>query len=78
MQQLTEKLTLQIGGMSCGHCTAQVERALRGVPGAEVEHVAVGSATVAFDPARTNPEALAAAVAEAGYSATVDSTGTRG
>ena len=72
-----EKLTLQIGGMSCGHCVAQVDKALRGLPGAEVEQVAIGSATVVFDPSRTSADAVAAAITDAGYAATPRAAGSR-
>lgn len=60
-------ITLSINGMSCGHCVGAVTKALTAVEGAEVEQVAVGSATVAYDPARTSPDQLAAAVEDAGY-----------
>lgn len=62
-----ERTTLNITGMSCGHCVGAVTKALKAVEGAEVEHVTVGSATVAYDPARTSPDQLAAAVEDAGY-----------
>lgn len=65
-----ERATLTIGGMSCGHCVAAVDRALRGVDGVAVEGVRVGRAEVAYDPARTAPEAIAAAVREEGYEVT--------
>ena len=61
------RLTMEIGGMSCGHCVGAVKGALQGVPGVEVEQVAVGSAVVAYDPERVTPEAIARAVADEGY-----------
>jgi copper chaperone len=64
-----EHVSLHIEGMTCGHCVSAVRQALTAVDGATVESVAVGSATVAYDPARTSPERLAAAVTEEGYAA---------
>jgi copper chaperone len=61
------RLTMDIGGMSCGHCVGAVKSALQGVPGVEVEQVAVGSAVVAYDPDRVSPDAIARAVADEGY-----------
>jgi copper chaperone CopZ len=62
-----ERVSLTIEGMSCGHCVRAVDRALRGVPGVQVEEVAVGSAVVAYDPAVAKPEQIEAAIAEEGY-----------
>ena len=36
-----DKLTMQITGMTCGHCVAGVTRALKGVPGVTVDQVAI-------------------------------------
>ena len=62
-------ITLHISGMSCGHCLNAVQRALHGVPGAEVRSVRIGRAEVAVQEAVT-VDALVAAVAAAGYTAT--------
>lgn len=62
-----EHTTLNITGMSCGHCVGAVTTALTALDGVTVERVTVGSATVAYDPARTSPDQLAAAVEDAGY-----------
>ena len=62
-------ITLSISGMSCGHCVAAVRAALDAVPGAQVQDVRVGSATVAVD--GEGPAALIAAVEDAGYDATL-------
>ena len=62
-----ETLTLRIDGMSCAHCVRAVHDALTDVPGASVERVDVGGATVAYDPARTSPAQLADAIRDAGY-----------
>lgn len=64
-----EQVTLKIDGMSCGHCVKAVEQAITSVEGANAESVAIGTATVAFDPALTTIGALIDAVADAGYEA---------
>ena len=58
---------LTINGMSCGHCVASVRKALEDVEGVRVERVAVGSATVEFDPAVASPDRIIEAVRDAGY-----------
>ncbi|MGH7647755.1 MAG: heavy-metal-associated domain-containing protein [Gemmatimonadaceae bacterium] len=62
-----ERITVQIDGMSCGHCVAAVDRALRALPGVQVEQVDVGSATIAYDPASVSRERISDAVRGAGY-----------
>lgn len=62
-----ESISLQISGMSCGHCVANVRRALDAIDGVQVEQVGVGSARVAYDPSRTGPAVIAKAVEEEGY-----------
>ena len=64
-----QRVTLRIDGMSCGHCVRAVRSALEGVDGVRVEEVTVGSAVVAYDPARADPARIARAVAEEGYAA---------
>ena len=66
-----EKVKLNIKGMSCGHCVNAVEKALRAVPGATLEAVSIGSASVSYDPTKTKPDDLVKAVDEAGYDAAV-------
>lgn len=64
----TERLTLSIDGMSCGHCVRTVTEALSGVPGVKVYSVAVGSAEIdAAGPNAAN-DAIAA-LGDAGYTA---------
>lgn len=64
-----ERLTLNISGMSCGHCVGRVTSALKSVAGLKIEEVQVGLATVTYDPGATSPEQIAGAVADAGYDA---------
>ena len=59
--------TIKIGGMSCAHCAARVEKALNALPGitAKVD-LAAKSATIA-DEANTDDAIIARAVEDAGY-----------
>ena len=63
-------LTLQIEGMSCGHCLNAVNRALAGLPGLEVESVKIGRADLRYDERLLDPTRIQAAVSDAGYRAT--------
>ncbi|HMH53923.1 MAG TPA: heavy metal translocating P-type ATPase [Candidatus Acidoferrum sp.] len=64
-----QTLTAPVRGMHCAACVGKVERALSGLPGVEkaVVNLATEQASLAFDPARVDFEALQAAVAAAGY-----------
>ncbi|MFN8601749.1 MAG: heavy metal translocating P-type ATPase [Candidatus Binatia bacterium] len=64
-------IALSVSGMTCASCAAHVRRALEETPGVREAAVDVllGRATVAFDPGRVAPAALADAVREAGYEA---------
>ena len=64
-----ERVTMQIDGMSCGHCVKAVRDALAELPGVQVERVDIGTATVAFDPAQTPRAQVVEAVRDAGYEA---------
>lgn len=64
-----DTLRLDIEGMTCDHCVRAVRTALEGVEGARVDSVAIGSATVRYDPSRTSPDALVDAVNDEGYAA---------
>jgi copper chaperone CopZ len=63
-----DKLSLEIGGMSCGHCVAGVSKALEQLDGVEVEQVAIGSAVVRYDADAITPSAITQAVEDEGYS----------
>lgn len=65
---MSERMNLVIDGMGCQSCVAAVRSALEGVPGVQVEDVAVGSAVVRFeDEAAARPDDVLAAVRAAGY-----------
>jgi Cu+-exporting ATPase len=65
----SETALLPIAGMTCASCVARIERGLRREPGVVSADVSLATetATVAYDPATTDPGKLAAAVANAGY-----------
>jgi copper chaperone CopZ len=65
------QVTLHIEGMSCGHCLNAVNHALSSVPGVKIDGVRLGRADVTYDETTTQPSDLEAAVADAGYRATV-------
>lgn len=64
-----EHLTLKIDGMSCGHCVARVEKALKKLDGVAVRRVEVGSAEISYDSAKTTYPQILAALDDAGYTA---------
>ncbi len=65
-------MNVAIDGMSCGHCVARVRKTLESAPGVQVNDVAIGSASLSYDPAVTTPEKIAGAVSAAGYPARRD------
>ncbi len=69
----TQTVTLAVQNMDCPLCPFTVRKALEGVPG--VAKVSVDftakTATVSFDPSKTNPQALTQATGNAGFPSTV-------
>ncbi len=64
-----ERLNLTIDGMSCGHCVNAVSGALKQLPGVDVEQVAIGTATISYDPSKTSVDQIIDAVNDEGYTA---------
>jgi copper ion binding protein len=64
-------VTLAIQGMTCNHCVMRVQKALADVPGVHRAVVTLepGQAKVEYDGSASTAEAMTAAVAQAGYSA---------
>ncbi len=64
---------LNVSGMTCGHCQASVEKALRNQPGVRnaTVHLEKGAAEVEYDEDAVAVEQLVAAVKEEGYSAAI-------
>ena len=61
--------TFDVKGMTCNGCVASVTRVLKAVPGVSDVKVTLqpGTATVVYDEARTNVDAMKTAVKDAGY-----------
>src|SRR6478672_4932081 len=76
----TQEADLAVAGMTCASCVAHVEKALRGTPGVESYRVnlARGRASVRYDPSRTDPQQLAAAISGVGYPSAPESVGAAG
>ena len=67
-----ERIELGVTGMTCAACAARVEKTLNRVPGVSANvNFATETASVGFDPAQASADQLLAAVARAGYGATV-------
>ena len=69
----TKTVTLDVEGMTCGHCVMRVKKALdavKGVKDVDVE-LEAKKATVKLDPNKVEEKSLVEAVEEAGYKAKV-------
>jgi mercuric ion transport protein len=68
-----QRVVIPVEGMSCATCEVAVRSALKRVNGVEAAHVSVATknATIDYDPAKTNPEQLVAAINSTGYHATL-------
>ena len=69
------RVVLDVPSMDCSLCPISVKKALDRVPGVleAKADLATKSAQVKYDPDKVSPEALAQAVTNAGYPATVRS-----
>jgi copper chaperone len=68
-----KKVAIEVTGMSCGHCEATVQDAVRKIEGvAKVKASAKKNlATVKFDENETSVEAIAEAINATGYEAKI-------
>ena len=64
-----ERVQLTIEGMTCEHCVRAVRGRLEKTDGVRVDDVKVGSASVEYDPAKTDIDAIEDAIADEGYTA---------
>ena len=66
-------LKLRVSGMTCGHCQAKVEQALKQANGvySAIVDLQAGEAEVDFDDDAATTDQLIAAIARAGYGARV-------
>ena len=69
----TSTATLDVTNMTCAACPITVRKALEKVPGVGSAKIDLKThrAVVAFDPARTTPELLTKATADAGFPSSV-------
>lgn len=66
---MTNQLVLEVDGMTCTGCESRIEKVLGrldGVRTTSADHAA-GEVRVLFDPDQTSPEAIAAAISDAGF-----------
>lgn len=64
-----ERATFKVEGMTCGGCEATIKRALEKIEGVRAAEASYekGEAVVEFDPEKTKPEELNAAIERIGY-----------
>jgi Cu+-exporting ATPase len=70
---MSKELHIGVQGMTCAACVSRVERGLKKVEGvgAASVNLATESATVAYDPEKTTPQALLEKIEEVGYTPVV-------
>jgi len=66
-------IKLRVLGMTCGHCQAKVEKALKGIAGvySAIIDLPDGEAEIDFDDDSVTTDQLLAAVTKAGYAAKI-------
>ncbi len=64
-----ERIVFHVEGMTCGRCERNIEAAVNALPGVTSAEARLrgGRVEVEFDPARTEPQAIRAAIEGAGY-----------
>jgi copper chaperone len=60
--------TIEIKGMTCGHCVMTVRKELGKLNGVTIDEVKIGTAVVQVDETTVSAQVLQNAVTEAGYS----------
>ena len=66
-------IKLRVTGMTCGHCQAKVEKALKGITGvySAIVDLPDGEAEIDFNDDQVTTEQLLGAITKAGYGATI-------
>ncbi len=61
--------TLNVQGMTCGHCKMSVENALKDLEGVQTAEVNLdaGNVAVTYDEAKVNQDAMKEAIEDQGY-----------
>jgi len=74
------RVDLRISGMTCAACQARVQKSLATVPGVLDANVNLmtAEASVTYDPARSDPDALVARIRDTGYGAALPRPGADG
>jgi len=64
-----EKLNLTVEGMTCNHCKAAVEKAVRALPGVMAAEIDLAAKTLKadYDPAKSTLDDIKRAIDDAGY-----------
>jgi copper chaperone CopZ len=68
-----KRIVIPVEGMTCATCEIDVRHALKRIDGVKSAHVSVASktATVEYEPQKTNPQQLVAAINSTGYRASL-------
>ncbi len=64
-------IELKVSGMSCNHCQAAVDKALKSIQGVTSANVNLANGTASVEGTNINPDVLIAAIVEEGYSASL-------
>ncbi|TJY40747.1 copper chaperone CopZ [Cohnella pontilimi] len=62
-----QSVTLQVKGMSCGHCVKSVEGAVKNLGGTAEVDLASGQVAVRYDDSQVKLEAIKEAIEDQGY-----------
>lgn len=73
-----QPLTIQIDGMTCGHCVEQVTKALKGLKNVHVHSIEVGKAIVSFDTRQMSRDVIIEGIRSLGYEARWDQSSESG
>lgn len=66
---MTETVELKVQGMTCDHCKASVEKAMKEIDGVQSAEVNLdkGTVTVTYDPEKVDFDHFTEAIDDAGY-----------
>jgi copper chaperone len=64
-------ITLNVSGMTCGHCEAAVSKALKSIEGVKAVEVSRTTGTANIEGSNINTDSLIAIVIEEGYTASL-------
>ncbi len=64
-------ITLNVTGMTCGHCEAAVSKAIKSIAGVQTVEVSRASGTATIEGSNINTDSLIAIIIEEGYTASL-------